>query len=323
MQRRSSLATATASALLRAAEPAAQRLLVLIYHRVLPVVDPLAPREMTADVFRWQMELLRQHACPLAMPEALERLAGGRLPRRAVCVTFDDGYSDNERIALPILRESGIPATFFVATGFLDGGRMWNDTLVEAIRRLPSGRHDLGPIGAGVIEIDGSSSRVLATRTVIQLLKHLEPVERLDRTQWLQQYCSSELPTNLMMTSAQVRSLHAAGMQVGAHTVSHPILRSLTPEAAADEVRKSRTCLESLTGARVRYFAYPNGRPGTDYDDAHVRLARECGFDAAFSTRRGACTAASDRWQLPRFTPWDRSPTRWIARLVMELRNPQ
>jgi peptidoglycan/xylan/chitin deacetylase (PgdA/CDA1 family) len=126
-----------------------------------------------------------------------------------------------------------------------------------------------------------------------------------------------------MMTSAQVRALHAAGMEIGAHTVSHPILRALAPEAAAVELQESRARLESLTGAKVRYFAYPNGRPGSDYDEQHVSLARECGFEAAFSTRRGACSRASDRWQLPRFTPWDRSPARWISRLVLELRNAQ
>jgi len=318
-----SLAAATASALLRAAEPGAQRLLVLIYHRVLPGVDPIAPREMTAEVFRWQMELLRRHAEPLTLADALGRLAAGRLPRRAVCVTFDDGYADNEQIALPILREFDVPATFFVATGFLDGGRMWNDTLIEAVRRLPAGRHDLSAIGAGVIEVDGDASRLLATRSLINLLKHLEPGVRLGRVQSVERLCPSDLPDDMMMTSAQVRALYAAGMEIGAHTVSHPILRSLTPDNAAAELRDSRARLESLTGARVRYFAYPNGRPGSDYDEQHVALARECGFEAAFSTRRGACSRASDLWQLPRFTPWDRSPARWISRLVLELRNAQ
>jgi peptidoglycan/xylan/chitin deacetylase (PgdA/CDA1 family) len=126
-----------------------------------------------------------------------------------------------------------------------------------------------------------------------------------------------------MLTSSQLRKLHAAGIELGAHTVTHPILLTLTATAAADELRASRARLEAIIGGPVRYFAYPNGRPGVDYDDTHVEMARECGFAAAFSTRRGACSRASDRWQLPRFTPWDRTPVRWIARLVLELRNPQ
>jgi peptidoglycan/xylan/chitin deacetylase (PgdA/CDA1 family) len=321
--RTASLAAATASLLVRAVEPAAQRLLVLIYHRVLPAQDPLAPREMTAEVFRWQMRLLREHAAPLAVDEALARLQARSLPRRAVCVTFDDGYADNERVALPILREFGVPALFFVTTGFLDGGRMWNDSLIEAIRRLPAGDHDLSPIGLEPLRLDGDASRMLAARSVIGALKHLEPQQRAASVQWLEDRCGRELPRDLMMTSAQVQALHASGMTIGAHTVTHPILTRLTDEAAAHELRESRVRLESLLRTPVRYFAYPNGRPGDDYGDAHVELARACGYDAAFSTRRGACTPDSDRWQLPRFTPWDRTPPRWIARLVLELRNAQ
>jgi peptidoglycan/xylan/chitin deacetylase (PgdA/CDA1 family) len=298
-------------------------LLVLIYHRVLAAADPLAPREMTADVFRWQMGLLRRYANVLPMREALERLTNGTLPRRAVCVTFDDGYADNERIALPILVEFDVPALVFVSTGFIDGGRMWNDTLIESVRRLRSGSHDLAPLGAGRIEVDGAASRISLARALIGQIKHLDPAERLARVRWLEQYCGAELPGDLMMTSGQLRSLRAAGVEFGAHTVSHPILVKLPATAAAQELTASRACLESIVGEPVRYFAYPNGRPGDDYDATHVEMARNCGFEAAFSTRRGACSAASDRWQLPRFTPWDRTPARWLARLVLELRNPQ
>jgi peptidoglycan/xylan/chitin deacetylase (PgdA/CDA1 family) len=318
-----SAGVAAASMLLRAAEPAAQRLLVLIYHRVLAAPDPLAPREMTADIFCWQMRLLQRYAKVLPVREALERLTRGTLPRRAVCVTFDDGYADNEHVALPILGQFDIPATIFVSTGFIDGGRMWNDTLIESVRRLQPGRHELAPLGAGTVELNGTASRAWLVRTLIGQVKHLDPAERLARVRWLEQYCGAELPGDLMMTRAQLRALHAAGIELGAHTVTHPILVKLTAAAAAEELRASRASLETIVGAPIRYFAYPNGRPGVDYDSSHVAMARECGFEAAFSTRRGACTATSDRWQLPRFTPWDRTPARWIARLVLELRNPQ
>jgi peptidoglycan/xylan/chitin deacetylase (PgdA/CDA1 family) len=309
--------------LLRSVEPRAQRLLVLIYHRVLATADPLVPREMTAAVFSWQMRLLQRYAKVLPMREALERLASGTLPRRAVCVTFDDGYADNERIALPILAQFDVPALIFVSTGFLDGGRMWNDTLIESVRRLRPGRHDLAPLGASRVDVDGGASRIALIRELIGQIKHLDPAERLARVRWLEQYCGAELPRDLMMTSGQLRTLHAAGVELGAHTVSHPILVKLPAAAAAEELSASRARLESIIGEPVRYFAYPNGRPGEDYDTTHVEMARNCGFEAAFSTRRGACSAASDRWQLPRFTPWDRTPARWLARLVLELRNPQ
>ena len=111
-----------------------QRLSILIYHRVLQSPDPLRPGEPIVDEFRQRMNLLRRYFNPLPLVEAIDRLQAGELPERAVCVTFDDGYADNESVALPILKKSGIPATVFVATGFLNGGQMWNDTVIESIR---------------------------------------------------------------------------------------------------------------------------------------------------------------------------------------------
>jgi peptidoglycan/xylan/chitin deacetylase (PgdA/CDA1 family) len=263
---------------------------------------------------------VQRYANVLSLHEA-RRLADGTLPRRAVCVTFDDGYADNERRAADLRSSRSRPPCLSRPVSRMAAG--CGTTLIEAIRRLPAGRHDLGPLGAQTVGVDGAASRASLVRTLIDHVKHLEPAERLARTRWLEEYCGAELPGDLMMTSEQLRRLHAAGVELGAHTVSHPILLKITAAAAAEELHASRARLAAIVGAPVRYFAYPNGRPGVDYDARHVELARSCGFEAAFSTRRGACSAQSDRWQLPRFTPWDRTPALWIARLVLELRNPQ
>lgn len=122
------------------------------------------------------------------------------------------------------------------------------------------------------------------------------------------------------MSSDQVRALHRAGMQIGAHTVNHPILARLGRDEAMREIGDSKRRLESITGAPVTLFAYPNGRPGDDYDDASVALVREAGFEAAFSTTWGAARLVSDRFQLPRFTPWDRGRGRFGLRLLGNLR---
>jgi peptidoglycan/xylan/chitin deacetylase (PgdA/CDA1 family) len=123
-----------------------------------------------------------------------------------------------------------------------------------------------------------------------------------------------------MMTGEQVRSLRRAGMQIGAHTVSHPILAKLDANQAADEIGRSREVLEGLLGEKVGMFAYPNGKPGTDYlPDVHPRLVRELGFDAAVSTRWAAARRGEDAFQIPRFTPWDRGRTRFGLRLVKNL----
>ena len=97
---------------------------------------------------------------------------------------------------------------------------------------------------------------------------------------------------DLMLTTDQLRSLAAAGMTIGAHTISHPILSRVDEQQAHAEMAESKERLESITGSKVPLFAYPNGKPGTDYTMTHVRLAREAGFEAACSTgwlARSAC----------------------------------
>ena len=124
-----------------------------------------------------------------------------------------------------------------------------------------------------------------------------------------------------MMTSEQVRGLHRAGMQIGGHTVSHPILARLDRRAARDEIEVGKKTLEALIAEPVRLFAYPNGKPVEDYTGEAVSLAKELGFDAAVSTAWGAAGATADPFQLPRFTPWDRTKLRFGARLAANLRN--
>jgi peptidoglycan/xylan/chitin deacetylase (PgdA/CDA1 family) len=98
--------------------------------------------------------------------------------------------------------------------------------------------------------------------------------------------------------------------------VNHPILRLLPDDAARAEIVDGRDALQALLQSPVDLFAYPNGRPGSDFAERDVALVREAGFAAAVSTASGVCTAASDRFQLPRFTPWDAAPARWLGRLV-------
>lgn len=292
------------------------RLLILIYHRVHPRPDPMFPGEVDAERFDWQMSLLRRYCHPVRLADGVERLKRGDLPNRAVAVTFDDGYADNAAVALPILRKNGVPATFFIATGFLDGGRMWNDSIIEAIRRVPQGKLDLQGVGIGPVLIEGEDDRRRLAENLLKTVKHQQPAQRQLSVERVCQLLDAELPTNLMMSSDQVRQLAAAGMEIGAHTVTHPILRLLSDAEAQREVRDSRVALEAIINGRVSAFAYPNGRPGDDYSSRDRDLVASLGFDFALSTRWGAAASRSDVYQLPRFTPWDATPPRWLARLL-------
>lgn len=296
------------------------RLSILIYHRVLPEHDPIRPFDTSAAEFRWQMALLAREFTPLALPQALRLLANGRLPPRAVAVTFDDGYGDNFTVALPILRDCGVPATFFIATGFLNGGRMWNDTLIETVRRLPTGC-DLGEFGLGNWRLDSPAERLRLIHTLLERCKYLPPEQREYTVSAFAARAESALPDDLMLTDRQLLGLAAAGMTIGGHTVSHPILTRLPEAAARHEISAGKQHLEALLNQPVELFAYPNGQPGRDYLPRHAALARELGFRAALATRWGVSTAVSDPFQLPRFTPWDLSPERFMARLLWNCRN--
>lgn len=307
--------------LLSLLSPAGQRarLSILIYHRVLPQPDSLLAGDPDAVLFRTQMQLLRRHFNPLPLDEAVARLRAGTLPARAACVTFDDGYADNCTVALPILRETGVPATFFIATGYLNGGRMFNDTVIEAVRALSAGEYDLRAQGLGVRAIDGVDSRLALIRDAVSQIKYLGIRERADRADAFADALGVTPPDDLMMNTEQLRALARNGMGIGGHTVNHPILASLDLDGARHEMREGKEALETLLAQPVTLFAYPNGRPGKDYLPEHAVIARELGFDAAVSTAWGASHRGSDLHQLPRFTPWDRAPAAFGMRLARNL----
>lgn len=296
------------------------RLLVFIFHRVLESADPILPDEPDATRFEQIAGWIRSWFNVLPLDRGVDMLREGTLPTRAAAITFDDGYADNLTVALPILQRHGLPATVFVAPGFLNGGCMWNDMVIEAVRHCRMERLDLSAFGLGVHALSDLPERRQAVDSLLPLLKYRPIAERLALARTIIQAAGVELPRALMMTSAQVSEFHAAGMQIGAHTMTHPILSSLPEQEARREIADSRDWLEALIGSRVELFAYPNGGPGTDYRATDVDLVREIGFKAAFSTAWGAARAGDDLYQLPRFTPWDRARHRFGLRLLQNYR---
>lgn len=296
------------------------RLSVLIFHRVVPQVDPLFPGEVDAGRFDAILEWLSRAFNVVPLGDAVRGLAEGSLPSRALAITFDDGYADNHDVALPILRRRGVTATFFVATGFLDGGRMWNDTIIEAVRRFDGDALDLDALGLGRFDTASLSAKRAAIDALLTRLKHLPPTERASLTREVASRSDAALPDDLMMTSQKVRALRDAGMTIGGHTCSHPILAAVDADAAYREIAAGKRHLEEILDEPVRLFAYPNGKPGKDYHAEHVEMVRACGYLGAVSTASGVAHGGSDLLQIPRFTPWDRTPLRFGLRLVDNLR---
>ena len=105
-------------------------------------------------------------------------------------------------------------------------------------------------------------------------------------------------------------------MEIGGHTVSHPILANLDAEESNREILGGKQALESIIDREISLFAYPNGRTGIDYQAKDVENVDRAGFVAAVTTQLGAAESSTDRYQLPRFTPWNPNPVGFMAQLT-------
>lgn len=298
----------------------AARLQVFIFHRVLSAPDPLLPGEPDVHVFDRQIAFIARYFNVLTLADAVQRLGQGTLPAAAACVTFDDGYADNRTLAVPILRRHAVPATFFIASGFIDGGRMWNDTVIEAVRSLPAGLVDWREIGLGTFMLGDSPSRVRAYQHLLTSLKHQPLEERALKVSEVARLSRLSQCCELMMTRSQVVELRELGMDVGGHTVNHPILARLGDAAARMEIQSNRDQLAGWMGDPPTVFAFPNGVPNQDYGPRDVSFVSDAGYQAAVSTSIGSAGHGADVFQIPRFTPWDRSLPKFGLRCAWNLR---
>jgi peptidoglycan/xylan/chitin deacetylase (PgdA/CDA1 family) len=288
----------------------------LIYHRVLPETDPLFPCGTTAESFDAQLSALKGAFNVLPLGEAVERLKSASLPPRAACITFDDGYADNATVALPILRRHGLPATFFIASAYLNGGRMFNDTVIHAIRNSRDDRIDLSGLGLGEHDLSTPTAKRLAIGAILNTLKYRPLGQREEMAEEVASLATSAPPPNdLMLRTEQLQALEQAGMEIGGHTAHHPILAKLDDASVAREVAEGRDEIEALLTNKVKLFAYPNGRPVEDYLPTHTEIIRKLGFSAAVSTQWGAARHNDDMFQLPRFTPYTTSMLRFSPML--------
>lgn len=295
---------------------------ILTYHRVLPERDPLQPPEhIDATCFHGQMAAIKSCFNVLPLQESLEMLAQDRLPSRALSITFDDGYDDNHSVALPILKKHGLTATFFICTGYLGNGLMFNDLITEAVRVARGPDLDLSWLGLGQRSVADMSSRHALVRELIKFAKYLPREQRQEACDRLWSTAAEgRLRPTLMMNHQQVKSLTDNCMCIGGHTHTHPILSKVSMQDAETEILVNRDTLRDITGHQPLLFAYPNGRPVTDYGLEHANLVKKSGYRAAFSTAWGVASRGIDTFQLPRFAPSNVSPTRLVLQLLKNAR---
>ena len=310
------MSLAEAAARLAMTVASRDRLSVLIYHRVPAEPDELLPGEPCAAEFERTMRWVKSVFNVIPLEDGVAGIKSGKLPPRALSITFDDGYANNATVAAPILKRLGLHATFFIATGFLDGGRMFNDAVIEAVRGYQGARLDLEALGLGMHSMAGLDDRRTAIDAILNGIKYRPESERGKAADDVARVAGVALPDNLMMTSEQAAGVAREGFALGGHTVTHPILAQIDQATARDEIVRGRKRVEELAGREVRLFAYPNGKPLRDYVKASVDLVCELGFSGAVTTARGSARVSSDPYQIPRFTPWGKSSPQVIGQFV-------
>lgn len=315
---------------LRSPRGSATGAIILMYHRVAdPPVDPcllcVGPQQ-----FAEQMEILRQHYDVLRLQECRQLRVNGTSQRPRVIVTFDDGYRDNLVSAKPILQRYEVPATVFVTSGFVGTEReFWWDELDRLLLQpgsLPPKlilhvneelrEWDLGDVADysserqsrcrhwSFIDPDDPTPRQRIYRDLVQVLYTMPLPQRHALLEELRVEAKAEAngrPSHLAMTPSQVQELAEGGLvEIGAHTITHPVLSAQPVELQRQEIQESQRRLQDIVSRPVRSFAYPFGTR-THYGPETVTLVREAGFTCACSNFTGFVLAEGDPFQLPRF----------------------
>ena len=278
---------------------AGSRLTILRHHRVYAEGErPLYRLGVSGSVLAAQVEMLRALGLgPFTVAEALERLAEGG-PGHWVAMTFDDGYADNIERALPILAAAGGRATFYLTAGLIEERRApWWDQVAHALETTRAERLAWEAGGRSLrLSLTGAGARGAALALVLALLR-VPPGEQAARIRTLRAALGveDEAPCELA-TWDQAARLGKAGMEVGAHTLSHPLLDRLDPREQAREIGGSVERIAERLGVRPIGIAYPGGA----YDAASIAASRAAGLEYAATTRAGDNRSDTGRFELKR-----------------------
>jgi peptidoglycan/xylan/chitin deacetylase (PgdA/CDA1 family) len=280
---------------------------ILTYHRVNDERDPFFPAIPSA-VFATQMEYLASHFSVCSLTEAVERLRTGDVPDNTVVITFDDGYRDNYIYAFPILRKFCIPATIFLATSSIGSGAiLWHDRVFVAFRETRE------PFLRGY----GKACRSYSLQTVAErltaqqdILRFLRSLDECERAIWINRLVADlkveerKEASHLMLSWDEVREMHQHGIAFGSHTVTHPILSTLSTERIEQEIYESQNAIAQEIGVVPTTFAYPNGSL-EDFTPETKEILHDAGYICAVTTVFGANEPEQDLFELRRGGPWE------------------
>lgn len=246
---------------------------ILTYHRV-----------EDQDAFAQHARYLEVNYHVISMQELLAAYNGDcPLPARAILITFDDAYRNFAKCAWPILQRYRLPVTLFVPTAFPDQPErtFWWDQLEQAFTH--TSRRDALDTPAGKFALGTAAQRRHAFRQMREFVKQFPHQETLDQVDEVYRQLGAPPAEHEVLGWDELRRLAAAGVTLGAHTQTHPLLNCISPQQAVAEAIGSLRDLEREIERVLPIFAYPGGR----FNDEVVRLVQEAGFALAFTTERG------------------------------------
>ena len=215
-----------------------------------------------------------------------------RAPRRACHLSVDDGWLSTYSVIFPVMKKHGVPFTVFVSPGTVQHGTpFWYKRLSVLNREDDVKRYlvEQGIFGDAILS--QPADLILKELTMAQInsvLDHFDApiLQGSDRA---------------FLNLPELQEMAASGLvEVGAHTVHHPILANETPEDSRSEIADSVSGLSRLVGKPIRTMAYPNGLRGLDFGDREMQAAEQAGLQTAFSVDPGYISSRSSRFALPR-----------------------
>lgn len=306
---------------------------IMLYHRVSSSENDPQWLSVTPEQFESHLEVYKRLCHPMPLREVVEKIRRGTLPRRAVVLTFDDGYADNLEFALPLLEQHGIPATVFAATDMLGSQEeYWWDqlealflqdgALPERLELTVVNRDYTWEIAPGE-DVSGHSSwnitsgawptsRHRVYQELTELLIGSVPAERQRILDAIWQW-SGKKPqpraSHLPMNQDQLRQMAAGGVvEIGSHGRTHTALSLLSANEQRDEIFESKRILEETLDRPVLEFSYPYGRR-VDYTSDCVRMVEGAGYESACSNYPGSLSRDESLYEMPRnlVRNWDAS----------------
>ncbi len=278
-----------------------RKIFILLYHKIHYQAKPLFGHAVRPDVFERQIIFLKKHYDIVDLKYLNKREYKENSKKDIAVITFDDGYRNNYSEAFPVLKKHNVPATIFLATDYIDTGRLlWPDMLAwimykaKAFPKIENfgGNKLLHEAGKEICLFFASdpSARICILRSLADRFKAYTPDERNDSLKYLSQICKVRAWPNdgerVMLTWEEVKEMSCGGISFGSHTRSHPVLSSLPVSEAREEIVESKKMIEEQIQQSVKVFAYPYGKDD-DYSEDVMKILREEGFELVCSTTAG------------------------------------